>query len=201
MRVSRFLKLVLYLVLALALTIFSTMLQRAFQNTETLSSAYSQSNLYLFVVAAACLGTAAYSYRAYTRRHREHASDSLFLLIVGIVLMIASIITTVSFGGLEEEFTQIGYTAANVNILLTTFLPLPFLVRALVLAASCSRHEPSRRVPAFVACGIVLVVYLLSLTLGGMMHMVHYTEMPPDSSASSSISDGVYTMDEGGKSV
>ncbi len=200
MQISRFLKSILYLVLALALTVISTMLQLAFQKSDTLAGAYFQSNLYMFVMAAACIGTSVYSFRAYTRRHREHASESVFLLVVGIVLMIASIVTVVSFGGLGEEFTEAGYTAANVNILLTTALPLPFLVRAFILAISCARHEPSRRLPALIACGIVTAVYLLSLIFGGMMRMVHYQE-PPYDSPSSSVSDGVYTEDEGGKSV
>ena len=200
MRISRFLKSILYLVLALALTVVSLLLQRGFQDAETLSAAYFQSDLYLFVMAAACLGTAVYSYRAYTSRHREHASESLFLLLVGIVLMIAAVVAVVGFGGLGEEFTEIGYTAANVNIVLTSALPLPFLIRAYVLTGSCCRHEPSRRLPALIACGVVTLVYLLGLAAGGMMRMVHY-QGPSSGEESSAVTHGVYTQDEAGISV
>ncbi|HJD24091.1 MAG TPA: hypothetical protein H9694_08100 [Firmicutes bacterium] len=202
MHISRFLKTVLYAALALVLTFVSTMLQLGFQSPDTLSGAYFQSDLYLFVAAAACLGTAVYSYRAYTSRHREHTSDSLFLLIVGIALMIAAVVTVVSFGGLGEEFTQTGYTAANVNILLMTALPLPFLIRAFVLAASCGRHEPSRRIPAVVVCGVATLALILSIALGGMMRLIHYSGSAEEGSAYDSYtSDGVYTQDEGGKSI
>ncbi len=191
MKISRFLKTILYLVLTAILLGISTSLQLAFHRQESLAAAYFQSNLYLFIMAAACLGTAVYSYRAYTRRHREHAADSLFLLLLGIVLMVAAVLTMVSFGGLGEEFTKTGYTAANVNIVLMSALPLPFLIRAIVLAVSCGRHEPSRRTPALIACGVVAAAYVLCLALGGMMRMVRYDPQSPYTSFSSEQDESV----------
>lgn len=185
MKISRFLKTILYLVLTAILLGVSTSLQLAFHRQEGLANAYFQSNLYLFIMAAVCLGTAVYSYRAYTRRHREHAVDSLFLLLIGIVLMIAAILTMVNFGGLDEEFTEAGCTAANVNIVLMSALPLPFLIRSIILAFSCGQYEPSRRTPALIACGVVTVAYVLCLALGGMMRMVRYEPASSYSTSSS----------------
>ncbi len=106
MKISRFLKTILYLVLTAILLGVSTSLQLAFHRQEGLANAYFQSNLYLFIMAAVCLGTDRLFYRAYTRRHRGARGRFPLSASVGIVLMIAAILTMVNFGGLDEEFTE-----------------------------------------------------------------------------------------------
>lgn len=72
------------------------------------------------------------SVRGYTRISARsaasgHALDSLFLLLVGLVFLIARIVVFLLFGGLEGDFAEEGYTAVNINIVLLTALPVPFL--------------------------------------------------------------------------
>ena len=91
MKITRFGKAVAYLVASAALFAISAALMHDMHGTEDMAAAYLRSDIYLFVLSAAFLGTSAYSYMAYTRRHKEHRGDSLFCLLLGIVTMVLTL--------------------------------------------------------------------------------------------------------------
>lgn len=173
MKISRFVKSICYLCLTAVLLAVSTSVQLSMRREGGLESAYFMSNTYLFITAIVLLGTAVYSYRSYTRRHREHVRDSLFLLVMGLATMVAALVGWVGFGGLGEDFAETGYTAANLNVIVMTLLPLPPLIRAFLLAYS---RENRRRRVSLIACTIVAAVYAVIIAAGGMLRMVYYEE-------------------------
>lgn len=188
MTISRYAKSIVYMMFALLFLALSTCFQVA-MHKDGLESVYFTSNLYLFVAAVACTGTAVYSYRSFTRRHREHAGDSLFLLIFGLLFLTAAVFNIVSFGGLGDTFTESGYTAANLNIVLMTAMPAPFCVRGWVLALSGREEKRSARGPALLVCAIVTAAYILSVAGGGMMRMVRYDGSSSESSSSETLAE------------
>lgn len=190
MNISRFGKAVAYLAATALLTVISVLLQLGMHREGGLESSYFQSNMVLFLAGAACTGTAVYSYRAYSRRHREHVWDSLFLLIVGLIYLIASVVMFFLFGGLGNEFSEGGYTAANINIVLLTVLPLPFLLRGIVLAVSTREASAARRFGAGLAALLVTLGFLLCVAMGGMMRMVRYIGEEPEQTPSVSYDEG-----------
>ena len=191
MNISRFGKMWAYLAVTVILTAISTGLQLGMHKEGGLEPSYFQSNMVLFLVGIACTGTAVYSYRSYSRRYREHIWDSLFLLIVGLIYLMASIVMFFLFGGLGNEFTQGGYDAANINIVLLTLLPVPFLIRGILLALSTREARASRRLTAGIAALAVTVGFVACVALGGMLRMVRYTE-ESESNPSVSYDEGGY---------
>lgn len=175
MTISRFAKTIVYLIGTAALTLLSAYFVSPMYSAETLEAGYFRSIGFLFAAACALLGVALYSYRAYTRRYREHRTDSLLCLIVGIVYMIAAIAVILLFGGLEGTFDESAYAAVNVNSMLLSVLPVPFLIRTLVL--SLTTHEESRGRRAGVLAGTVLLIglYVSLVATGHMMRTVSYT--------------------------
>lgn len=192
MNISRFGKAVTYLAATAILIVVSVVLQLGMHKEDGLEPSYFQSNLAIFLVGIACTGTAVYSYRAYSRRHREHVWDSLFLLVVGLVYLLASVVMFFLFGGLENGFTEGVYNAANINIVLLTVLPLPFLVRGIILSLSTRETSRARRLGVGLAALAVTVGFVLCLALGGMMRMVRYTDEETKPNPSVSYDEGGY---------
>lgn len=174
MHISRFVKAILYLAVTVLLLVLSASLQMAMHTEGGLENAYFRSSAYIFITAVACLGTAIYSYKAFTKRHSEHKADSLFFFLTGLLLTVSALGVLVFFGGLSSPFGQTGYTAANVNILLMTLIPLPFFIRGAVLAFSTHSESRAQRGGILLACGIVAAAYIAALAGGAMMRMVNY---------------------------
>ncbi len=174
MNISRFAKSIAYLAATVLLLLLSMLFQAGMHSGTGPETSYFQSNTFLFIVSIACVGTGIYSYIGYVRRHREHALDSLFLLLVGLVFLIARIVVFLLFGGLEGDFAEEGYTAVNINIVLLTALPVPFLIRGLVLAFSTREDSRTRRLGVQVAALLIAAGLVLSLAFGGMMRMMRY---------------------------
>lgn len=180
MHISRFAKAVTYLAATVLLLALAVWLQFGFHAADGPEDAYFHANTALFWIAVACLGTAVYSYRAYTRRHREHAGDSLILLFIGGLLLASQTAMLVLYGGLTAPFGESGYTAVNVQMLLLAVLPLPFLIRATVLAFG--RREPMRpaaRRSVRIVCAVLAAAVVALLASGRLLRFVHYEEPSP----------------------
>lgn len=146
MKVTRFAKSIVYLVFTTGLFLLSVFFTTGIHNSEHLEQNYFRSTSYLFILAAVLIGGAIYSYQAYTRKYREHAWDSLLLLLTGLALMGTVLFIILYYGGLEGTFTESGYTAANVNIVVLAMLPRRFLCARRCLCYRCrSRGAASAR--------------------------------------------------------
>lgn len=108
--------------------------------------------------------------------------DSLFLVATGGTLMLLTVFVVVYYGGMEGSFDESGHTAVNLNIALFSALPLPFLVRAVVLAVGAGRENPSGRTGLLIACGMVALALVILLFTGGLMKMTSYDAGAADSS-------------------
>lgn len=184
MKFTRFAKAMLYLVLTVVLAGISVSFQLRMNNSASLVKAYFQSNLYFFVAACTLTGTGIYSYRAYTRRHREHGMDSLFLTVVGLVLLFFIVLMFFAFGGLGDEFQAAGHTAANLNAVALLALPVAFWARGFCLALSTKdKSRFKRRLAVLLAVGVAVLIVVLVAT-GCLMKMTHYEEPSPLTTAS-----------------
>ncbi len=182
MNISRFAKSIAYLAAAALLILLSVIFQVGMHSEGGPEASYFRSNTFLFVVAIGCIGTGVYSYIGYVRRHREHALDSLFLLLVGLAVLIASILVFLNFGGLAGTFDKAGIRPSISTSSRLTLLPIPFLIRGLVLAFSTREDSRARRLSVQLAALLVTAGFLLSLAMGGMMRTMRYDP--------SSVSDG-----------
>ena len=176
MRITRFAKAIAYECLTALLILLSFALQNGLQQTEQLEAAYGRSNLFLFIAAAVLLGVGVYSLMSYTSRHREHILDSIFFIVVGVFYMAAAMIVFLTYGGLEGTFTQSGYTAANINLVLLSALPVPFWVRTVVLVFSTREKSVGRRAGVQIICGLLAAVLVGLALTGRYMHMLTYVE-------------------------
>lgn len=188
MKISRYAKSLVYIIFTLIFLALSTYFQVA-MHKNGLENVYFKSDFYIFITAIACIGTAVYSYRSFTKRHREHAGDSLFLFIVGLALVAAAVFDIVNFGGLGDTFDVSGYTAANLNIVLMTVMPVPFFIRGLCLALSKREDNRTLRGAALAFCAFAAAAYILSIAFGGMMRMVNYSGSSSESSSSETLEE------------
>ena len=184
MKITRLAKGIAYLVGAVILTSISVAMQAAMHTEGSVEENYFRSDGVLFLLAATVLGIGVYSWLAYTRRHKEHQRDSLFLILTGLALMLLTIFVVVNYGGMEGTFDQSGHTAVNLNIVLLSALPLPFLIRAVVLAVGAGEENASGRKGLLIACGMVTAALLLLMFTGGLMKMTSYDPGTTESSDS-----------------
>lgn len=175
MNISRFAKAVAYEALTALLLLVSVVFQAAMHREGGLEKAYSHSCLLLFATAALLLGIGVYSLMAYTRRHRQHILESVFFLAVGLALMIAVVAEIVLYGGLEGAFTESGYTAANLNIVLLAGLPVPFLIRSIILAFSTREALLGRRLGVQIGAAVLTAAMLVLFAAGKNLHLLQYT--------------------------
>lgn len=176
MRITRFAKAIVYECFTALLIVLSFVFQNGLQNPEQMEIAYSRSNWFLFITAAVLLGVGVYSLMSYTSRHREHILDSVFFIVIGVFYMVAAMIVFLTYGGLEGTFTQSGYTAANINLVLLSALPAPFLVRTIVLVFSTREKSVARRTVVQIVCGLLAAALVALILTGRYMHMLTYVE-------------------------
>ena len=165
MKITRAAKAVVYLVCALLLLVLSIWLQSRLHNLDTMQAAYFRANTCLLAGGVVLTGVAAYSWRAYTRRHSEHRVDSLFLLIAGLLILISGLFSALSFGGLSDIADNRWISAVNLNIVFLSLFPVPFFARSLVLSAKNENTSPivRRGIPVLCAGVAVLCVVLCAV--------------------------------------
>lgn len=174
MTLSRFAKSLLYTGAAAILTALSVYYQQMLHAPQGPEEGYFAVHRVMFFVAVILMGVAVYSFMSYTRKQKRHRVDSLILLLTGVLLMAATLALWIGFGGVQEPFDSVGYTAVNIQIACLTALPLPFWVRGLVLA--CTTHEDSRakRLGAKLFSLAVAIVLVVLAAFGGIMRMMYY---------------------------
>ncbi len=177
MSISRFVKAIAYEILTALLLIISALFQAAMHTEGQMEKAYFQSNTFLFIAAATFLGVGVYSLVSYTRRHRQHILDSVFFLIVGLLLMAAVLVAILLYGGLEGTFDASGYTAVNLNLILLTLLPALFFVRSVILAFS-TREGLAKRLGVQLGLLVLAAAAVVLLATGRLMRLAEYTEPP-----------------------
>lgn len=116
MKITRLAKGIAYLVATVLVACISVAMQAAMHTEGGLEENYFRSDGVLFLIAATVLGVGVYSWLSYTRRHREHRMDSLFLVATGGTLMLLTVFVVVYYGGMEGSFDESGHTAVNLNI-------------------------------------------------------------------------------------
>ncbi|MDD2417830.1 MAG: hypothetical protein PHR24_02640 [Oscillospiraceae bacterium] len=175
-KISRPAKVLIYMISVIIITLLSFYFVRSMNSAQTMEAAYFRSNSYMFVAASVLLGSGIYSYISYTRHNREHASDSLVLVLIGLALMITTVAAIIVFGGLETPFTQQGYNAVNINIISLSVLPIPFFIKGLVLSFGSGFEKNSTRKLAWISCGVAAVLIIIAFSLGGLFRLVEYRQ-------------------------
>lgn len=189
MKVSRFAKCVLFLVLTAVSFGVSVYLQLQMHKPGLLEKSYYTMNTYIFITAIALIGSGIYSIQSYTRSHREHLTDSVIFIIFGLVLLIEFVMIWIFFGGLDKTFDESAYVAVNVNIAVLSILPILFWIRAVVLAFSLQEPSRSKRVGVRLCCVILLAAMIAAMCFGGMFHMMRFTGDPSEDVSTESMID------------
>ena len=177
MNVSRFAKAIVLAVLAAILLTASTVMLVRLHTPSLMEKAYFQTNLYWFIAAVGLLGIGVYLWRDHAKVNREHRPDAGMLIAMGVLLVIGWIAMFLLFGGLTEgHFTASAYNAVNVNTLVLWALPLPLIVRLIVLSMSIGIDEIKKR-RIVQAVTVALVVAFLTTTIAcGSLKMMRYQE-------------------------
>ena len=104
-------------------------------------------------------------------------SGGVLAVIFGAVLVVGWFVMFMQYGALVAgHFSENAYTAVNLNILVLWALPLPLLVRLIVLSVS-SRIENIRHRRVVQAVVAVLIAAFVTVTIAcNMVQMVRYEE-------------------------
>ena len=124
----------------------------------------------LLILACALIGGAVYLKRAHARKTPDLRPDVWFGLGIGAVLLVLWFVSFWMFGGLSGVTEAAGIRARNFQIVCMSALPLPFAVRAAVLAFFSKDEHAARRVILCAVAGAVLLVYGCLLVFGGLMN-------------------------------
>ena len=176
MRISLTVKCVAYLCAALVLLGLGVMFSRGFSPVgvvwvesvqeevlqaealfyaQRVAGAYTRAMVYVFIVACTLLGAVVYGWRGYIRRHREHRTDALLWLGLGVLLLAYAIYAFLSFD-LGNSVTSGVSAAVELMRMVMRALPVPFAVRALTVAMS--RDMPPRgRLALRIVGGVLLL--------------------------------------------
>mgnify|MGYP000935704329 CR=1 FL=1 len=174
MCVSRFVKAILYLAAAALLLAVSVYFQGSMRTQGGLETAYFRSCTYLYLVSFIIAGIGLYSYLSYSRKHREYAADSIFLLLFGLTLIFLSVLIIFKFGGLYSPFNNEGFIAANVNIVALSLMPLPFFIRGFTLALSKEQGKPKLKRAALILSTLIAALYIVVAVSGGIFRLVYF---------------------------
>lgn len=174
MRVTRWGKAIGYLLATVGLMTASGILQQPMHTEAGLVAGYFRIVGYLFVFACCLLGACLYSYRAYTRRHREHLWDNLFLLLIGLGVMMAVLALFLQYGGMGEDITEHSYAAANACVILLSLLPIPFIIRTLVLAFTSEQPKPAARRTVQLLAVVLVLAWIVLVVSGVYLKTIDY---------------------------
>lgn len=175
MTVNAFVKTIAYATAALLAIGFSVWTVGPMYSSDEIVTAYLRSELLLFLAGCGFLGMGAYSFFAYTKRHREHRADSWFLMICGLAILVLSIVTFCRFGGMtENNFNETSLAAVNLNVMLASALSLPFLVRAVIVAFGVQAKQ--QRLIGWAAVAVAVAVFVALAACGHLLHTVEFPE-------------------------
>ena len=124
----------------------------------------------LLVLFCALIGGAVYLKRAHARKHPELRADVWLGLGVGVALLILWFVSFWTYGGLSAVTDTAGVRARNFLIVCMSALPLPFVLRAAVLAFFSKDEHRARRVTLCIVAGVLLISYICLLVFGGLMN-------------------------------
>lgn len=166
-------KTVAYAVATLLVIGFSVWTVGPMYSSDEIVTAYLRSELLLLLAGCGLSGVGAYSFFAYTKRHREHRADSWFLAACGGAILLLAIVTLCRFGGMtEQNFSETSLAAVNLNIMLASALPLPFLVRAVILA--CGVEQTRKRLIGWVAVAVAAALFITLAACGVLLRTVDF---------------------------
>lgn len=157
-------KAIVYLTATAGLTVAAAVFENGMYDDWTAVSSCLSAMWYLFAAGCITMGVGVYSYRSYTKTHREHRADSLLWTLTGLVTVIAFIVLFLGYGGLDAMLDSTAYAVRNALSMLVSALPLPFLVRGWVISAA-RRTRFRRALTAAVAVEAVALVVLAVLGL------------------------------------
>ena len=170
MRVTRFVKSMAYLAAGAVTLILSVIFQRSIHTSGT-AVAFTRALILLFAFGCTFVGTAIFSYRSYTKIHEEHRFDSLFLLLCGAPVLLYSVVVFVNYGAYTDLFyAQTGAAVTNVTITVMSAIPIPFMLRGILLGANRDNSPMQKRI-FYVFIAVLGVMFILGAVLGGFMTM------------------------------
>ena len=123
----------------------------------------------LLILACVWIGTAIYIKRSHVRQHADLRADVWFGLAVGAVQMILWIVFFWTYGGLSSVIDVSGLRARNFLIVCMSGLPLPFAVRAAILAFFSQDEHRTRRLILSGIAAALLVAYVVLMLCGSLM--------------------------------
>jgi len=162
MVITRFHKSAVYLSAAFILNIFGALLTAPLHKELTYESAYYKAVLFLFVCGCVFLAAALYSRRYLSKKDREHRRDTLFFFVFGLILLVGDMVLFFIYGGIAMDPN---YISANIAILSLALLPMPFLLRGIILAFS--NDHKRRTITQIAACA--LAVLWVALIAAGLL--------------------------------
>jgi len=175
-KISRYFKAVVFQVTGLVLLVAAELIISSMRTQGNIEAGYFRSNTYLFITSIVLLGIGVYSTGAYYKTKQEHRADMIFFLLAGILLTVTSVVIFILYGGLEAPFDSSGFVAANVNITVVSILPVPFILRGLVLSLKRAEGKNWLKVLSLALSLIAVAAFVFAIVFGDVFRLVYFKD-------------------------
>ncbi len=166
----RWLKALLY---AAATVIFLIVLiahYNGLHKIDQIDVSYFQTQRFLMIAGAVLLGIG-------ISVRRLCLADAWLLSLVGSGLLIAFFVMFVAFGGLSGPFDEVGYAAANAQMVILDAGMLACCVRCVVLSIGIGDTTPAKRWTVRAVCAALLITIVCLLVTGYGVRFARYDDV------------------------
>lgn len=166
----RWLKALVYAAATVVFTVVMVVYYNGLHKIDQIDVSYFQTQRFVMIAGAVLLGIGISVRRLYR-------ADAVFLSLVGGGLLLAFVSMFLAFGGLSGPFDEIGYAAANAQMVVLDAAILACFVRCAVLSIGIGDATRAKRWTVRGVCAALAIAIVCLLVTGYGVRFAQYDDV------------------------